>query len=58
LADEKPPVLDLLNRNGEVVNQILAHVQQPTIQPLITQTVAAGSLIFIDEYDIYDRLPD
>jgi hypothetical protein len=33
------------------------NVQHITIQLLITQTVAAGSLIYTDEYDIYDALP-
>ena len=35
---------------------LLANVQQATIQPLIEGTVAPGSLIHTDEYDIYARL--
>lgn len=35
---------------------MLANVQQATIKPIITDTVAAGSLIHIDEYGIYARL--
>ncbi len=35
---------------------MLANVQQKTIRPLITKTVLAGTLIYTDEYDIYDRL--
>jgi transposase-like protein len=58
LADEKPPIWGLLQRTGEVVIQILPNVQHVTIQPLITQSVAAGSLIYTDEYEIYDALPD
>jgi transposase-like protein len=57
LEGEKPPVLGLLQRNGEVVIQMVPNVQQVTIQPLITQTIAPGTLIYTDEYDIYDRLP-
>ena len=56
LASEKPPILGLIQRNGEVVLQMLENVQQQTIRPIITQTVQAGSLIFTDEYDIYARL--
>jgi len=48
----------MLQRNGEVVIQMLSNVQQVTIQPVITKTVQVGSLIYTDEYDIYDRLPD
>ena len=58
LEGEKPPVLGMLQRNGEVVIQMLSNVQQVTIQPVITKTVQVGSLIYTDEYDVYDRLPD
>ena len=56
LAGEKPPILGMVQRNGEVVLHMLADVQQKTIQPIIKQTVQTGSLIFSDEYDIYARL--
>ncbi len=58
LGDDKPPILGLLQRNGEVYIQMLPNVQQATIQPVITQRVTAGSLIYTDEYDIYTRLPE
>jgi len=35
---------------------MLANVQQITIRPIIEATVAPGSLICTDEYDIYARL--
>ncbi len=57
LAGEKPPVLGMLQRNGEVVIQMVPNVQHGTIQPIITETIAPGSLIYTDEYDIYDSLP-
>jgi len=57
LEGEKPPVLGLLQRGGEVVIQMVANVQHVTIQPIITETVSSGSLIYTDEYDIYDSLP-
>ena len=36
---------------------MLANVQQRTIEPVITGTVAQGILIHTDEYGIYARLP-
>lgn len=57
LEGEKPPVLGMLQRNGEVVIQMVPNVQQVTIQPIITETIAPGSLIYTDEYDIYNSLP-
>jgi transposase len=46
----------MIQRNGEVVLHMLANAQQKTIQPILTQTIQLGSLIFTDEYDIYARL--
>jgi len=56
LADEKPPVLGMLQRDGEVVIRMLPNVQQATIQPVMTSVIAPGSLVYTDEYNIYDRL--
>ena len=56
LADEKPPILGILQRGGQVVIQMLENVRQVTIEPVIKQTVVPGSLIYTDEYNIYGRL--
>ncbi len=56
LEGDKPPVLGMIQRGGEVVFQMLANVQQKTIQPILKATIQLGSLIFTDEYDIYARL--
>jgi transposase-like protein len=48
----------MLQRTGEVVIQMLPNVQQVTIKPVITKTVAPGSKLYTDEYDIYNRLPE
>lgn len=58
LATEKPPVLGLIQRDGDVVLNMLPNVQQATIKPIITQAVEPGSLMFTDEYNIYNRLPE
>ena len=38
--------------------RMVPNVQQGTIEPVITTHVAVGSLIYTDEYAIYDRLPE
>jgi transposase len=53
LEKEKPPVLGMLQRNGEVAIKMLANVQQKTIEPFIKRFIAKGSLIYTDEYCIY-----
>ena len=57
LEKEKPPVLSRIERGGEVVIRMLANVKQATIELVIKATIAAGSLVMTDEYDIYKRLP-
>ncbi len=56
LAKEKPPILGMVQRGGELILKMLANVQQITIEPVITAYVAPGTLIYTDEYNIYSRL--
>jgi transposase len=48
----------MIQRSGDVVLQMLANVQQRTIGPLLKATIAPGTLVFTDEYDIYARLSE
>jgi len=57
LEKDKPPILGLIQRGGQVVLHMLANVQQATIKPVIKATVTEGTLIHTDEYSIYARLP-
>lgn len=56
LEKEKPPIFGMIQRSGEVVIQMLPNVQQTTIAPLIKATILPGTLIYTDEYNIYNRL--
>jgi transposase-like protein len=56
LATEKPPIFGMIQRSGEVRIWMLENVQQVTIKPLILSSISAGTLIFTDEYNIYNRL--
>ena len=58
LAGEKPPVLGMIQRNGDVYIEMMPNVQQVTIQPVMTKVIKPGSMVYTDEYDIYDRLPE
>ncbi len=57
MEKDKPPILGLIQRGGQVVLHMLPNVRQATIKPVISDTVAPGTLIHTDEYDIYARLP-
>ena len=56
LEKEKPPILGMIQRGGEVVIRMLSNVQQATIKPVIEKFVVKGSTTYTDEYDIYERL--
>ncbi len=57
LEKEKPSILGIVQRGGEIAIKMLANVKQATLEPLIMASVAKGALIYTDEYDIYARLP-
>lgn len=46
----------MIERGGQVVIRMLENVKQKTIEPLIKATIAVGTLIYTDEYNVYVRL--
>ncbi len=56
LAGEKAPILGMVERGGAVIIKLLPNVQQKTIEPIIKSGIECGTLIFSDEYTIYNRL--
>ena len=56
LEKERPPVFGMMQRGGQVVINLLAHVKQKTIEPFIKDTIVPGTLVYTDEYSIYARL--
>ena len=46
----------MLQRGGQVVINLLANVQQKTIEPLIKATIVPGAQVYTDEYSIDARL--
>ena len=43
LAKERPPVFGMMQRGGQVVINLLANVQQKTIEPFIKDTIMPGT---------------
>jgi transposase-like protein len=58
LEKEKPPIFGMIQRTGAVVLRMLTDVQQKTIGLLIKATIAPGSVVYTDEYDIDHRLTE
>jgi len=46
----------MIQRGGAVVMRMLANVQQRTIKPLSQATMAPGTWMYTDEYDMDSRL--
>ena len=58
LDKEKPPILGMIQRSGQVVMHMLSNVQQVTIAPFLRAAIAPGTTVYTDEYDIYSRLKE
>jgi hypothetical protein len=56
LEKEKPSILGMIRRGGQVVLRMLPNDKQATIKPIITGVVALGSLLYTDKYHIYARI--
>ena len=48
----------MIQRKGQVVIRMLENVKQKTIKPLVEAAIAPGTLVFTDEYSIYNRLEE
>lgn len=57
-AEDKPPILGMIQRNGSVIIRMLENVQRATIEPIIRKFVKANSTVYTDEYNIYNWLSD
>ena len=56
LEKDKPPVLGMIQRGGQVIINMLSNVKKVTIEPFIKKHVAPQSQVYTDEYNIYDDL--
>jgi transposase-like protein len=58
LEKDKPPILGMVERGGDVIIEMLPDVKRETIEPIIKSAIESGSLIYTDEYAIYNQLKD
>ena len=57
-ADEKNPILGFVERGGLIRLQVVDNVQQKTIEPIMKSSIEFGSLIYTDEYNIYNKVTE
>jgi len=55
MAMERPRISGMLQRGGPVMIRMVEDAKRVMIGPMIKQTIAAGSMVYTDECDIYGR---
>ncbi len=55
-TDEKTPVFGMVQRGGCVVAKVTPDVKTKTIYPIIHERVLPASIVYTDDYPIYDGL--
>jgi transposase-like protein len=55
-TSKKTPVFGMLQRDGQVVAQVVPDVTAETLLPIIEETVEAGSTLNTDEYQVYRKV--
>jgi len=55
--DTKTPVFGMVERGGRVIAKVTPDVRSATLYPIIHQYVMPSSIIYTDDFPVYDRLP-
>ncbi len=58
LEIEKPLIFGMIARGGQAVIRVLENMQQQTIEPSVKATIATDSLIYTNEYGVYNTLTE
>ena len=54
--DQKTPVFGMVERGGRVVAKVTPDTKAKTLFPIIHERVLPASIVYTDEYPVYDRL--
>ncbi len=57
-GSHKIPVIGIEERHGKVSVKAVANVQRSTVMPLIAKNVERKTIIYTDEYSVYNTLED
>lgn len=56
-AGGKTPVFGMVQRKGKVVAQVVPNLEAMTVLPKVREKVLPRSIVYSDEFAVYDRLP-
>jgi transposase-like protein len=54
----KTPILGMVQRDGEVIAQVVARNDESTVRPILRQNVKIGTKVMTDEWLSYNRIKD
>jgi len=54
--DQKTPVFGMVERGGRVIAKVTPDTKAKTLYPIIHERVMPASIVYTDEYPVYDRL--
>lgn len=54
--DQKTPVFGMVERGGRVIAKVTPDTKAKTLFPIIHERVMPASIVYTDEYPVYDRL--
>jgi len=57
-GSHKVPVVGIAQRHGKVNAKVTANVKRSTVMPLIARNVVKKTMIYTDEWKVYDPLPE
>ncbi|MGA9048475.1 MAG: IS1595 family transposase [Dehalococcoidia bacterium] len=55
-AEGKTAVIGIAQRKGKVISKVVTDTKRSTVMPLINKNVAKKSIIYTDEYPVYDAI--
>jgi transposase len=56
VTDSKTPVFGMVERGGRVIAKVTPDVKSATILPIVAEKVLPASIIYTDDYTIYDNV--
>jgi transposase-like protein len=59
MENDRPPVVGIVGReSGEVRIEVVDHADQKTLEPLVVNATKPGTMVYTDEWDGYNHLPE
>src|SRR3954453_11179086 len=59
MENDRPPVVGIVGRESGMVRlEVVEHADQKTLEPLVVNMTKPGTMVYTDEWNGYNRLPE